>query len=64
LLFKNKMKQKLGKDDYGFVINGETGNLEMSLPKKEEYTIKELSIVLAGLEKFKKAFKILVENGE
>lgn len=58
------MKQKLGKDDYGFVINGETGNLEMSLPKKEEYTIKELSIVLAGLEKFKKAFKILVENGE
>lgn len=45
------MKIEIGPDDWAVKINIKNGNIEMSIPKRKSYGVKEMFFVLAGLAK-------------
>lgn len=52
---------KVGKGDWAFKINIKTGNLEMHVPKKGDYTFEEITNVAIGLVRFSGSIGLLID---
>jgi len=53
---------KVGKDDWAFKINIKTGNLEMHVPKANEYTFEEITNVAIGLVRFSGSIGLVIDT--
>lgn len=53
---------KVKKDDWAFKIDGKTGDLELYVPKKDEYSFDELTVVAVSLMRFCQAIGTIL-NG-
>ena len=43
---------RLNKGDWAFKIDGKTGDLEMRIPEKPEYSFEEMAIIAVGMMRF------------
>lgn len=52
----------VGKEDWAFKISGKTGHLEMRIPKRDEYTFDETTVVAVSLMRFCQAIGALLDG--
>ena len=53
---------KVGKDDWAFKVDGKTGNLEMRVPKRDEYTFDEMTVISVSLMRFCQAIGAILDE--
>jgi len=53
---------KVNKDDWAFKIDGKTGNLEMHIPGKPEYSFDEITSVAVSMMRFCQAIGALLDE--
>jgi|GEM_PF-3932892 len=53
---------KINKDDWVFKIDGKTGNLEMYIPKKLEYSFDEMTVISVSMMRFCQAIGALLDG--
>lgn len=54
------MDIELGKDDWGLIVRGDKGRVELFVPNKEEHELSEICHVLLGVKKFESALITLI----
>lgn len=53
---------KVNKNDWAFKIDVKTGNLEMHIPKKPEYSFDEMTIVAVSMMRFSQAIGAILDD--
>jgi len=53
---------KINKDDWAFKIDAKTGNLEMYIPKKPEYSFSEITVISVSMMRFCQAIGALLDD--
>ena len=53
---------KINKDDWVFKIDGNTGDLEMSIPEKLEYSFDEITVISVSMMRFCQAIGALLDG--
>jgi len=52
----------IGKNDWAFKISGNSGDLEMRIPKKDEYSFDEMTVVAVSMMRFCEAVGVILSE--
>ena len=53
---------KISKEDWVFKVDGKTGDLEMLVPKRTEYTFEEQTVLAVSLMRFCQAIGAILDK--
>jgi len=53
---------KISKEDWVFKVDGKTGDLEMLVPKRTEYTFEEQTVLAVSLMRFCQAIGAILDS--